>query len=217
MPVDLICAALAFVLAHRLISGSGLRDRIVRNSGERMFQMGFAALSVCLTTWLTWAYLACATRASTQTSGARIVTLLLAALGCYFIVAGLTTRNPTIAGMGAATRERNVIHGVIRLTRHPFLIGILFLSGAHLIVMHRLADWLFFGSLSLVALTGMWSIDRKRARAFGTDWQNFRSATSVLPFAAMIAGKQRLRWFDIGWLRPALAIVIFAIGLFLHP
>jgi uncharacterized membrane protein len=216
MPAELICAALAFVLAHRLISGSGLRDRMVRYSGERRFQVGFSILSIGLTTWLTKAYLAVATRVATPTSGASVVTLLLAALGCYFVVAGLTTRNPTITGLGAITRERNVVHGVIRLTRHPFLIGILFLSGAHLIVLHGLADWLFFGSLSLVALTGMWSIDRKRARAFGADWQTFRAATSVLPFAAMIAGKQRLRWSDIGWLRPAFAIVAFAIGLHLH-
>ena len=60
MPINLALAALVFVLAHRLISGSRVRTHIVRRSGEKAFQAAFSALSLALTGWLAWAYIAAA-------------------------------------------------------------------------------------------------------------------------------------------------------------
>ena len=143
--------------------------------------------------------------------------MALCVVGCYLVVAGLTTGNPTIAGLGGALRDPNAVHGVIRLTRHPFLVGVVIISCAHLLVLHRLSDWLVFGTLGFVALTGMHSIDRKRAAAFGADWDAFQRATSIVPAAAVLSGRQTLRWSDIGGLRPTLGALLFALAFFLHP
>ena len=58
MPTNLALAALLFVLVHRLISGSRLRAYLVRRTSERVFQAAFSLLSLALTVWLVWAYLA---------------------------------------------------------------------------------------------------------------------------------------------------------------
>jgi uncharacterized membrane protein len=218
MPTNLVLAAATFILAHRLIAGSRLRTIIVDRIGERAFQAAFSILSVVMTTWLVWAYLAVAPTAREAPSPiAKAVVIGASALACYLIVAGLTTRNPTIVGLARVAQRADAVHGVIRLTRHPFLIGIVLLSVSHLLVSHAPVDWLFFGTLAFVALIGMRSIDAKRARLLGADWEPFRRATSVVPAAAILAGRQIFRISEIGLLRPVLGVLLFALGSLLHP
>lgn len=216
MPTNLIFAALVFVLAHRLISGSALRGSVVARLGERGFQIGFSLLSVALTAWLVAAYLATPLPPISTPPAIRAGMLLLSAIGCYFIVAGLTTKNPTIAGMGGQVERPNAVHGVIKITRHPFLFGVALICASHLAVRASLPDALFFGTLAFIALTGMHSIDRKRARSYGVSWQVFREATSVMPGLALFQRRQVLQWRDIGIVRPMLSICLFALALALH-
>ena len=217
MLLNLTIAAVTFTLAHRAIAGSSLRGAIVLRISERGFKAAFSVLSVILTTWLTWAYIAARplepiARTSPQTPIAHV----LALVACYLIIAGLTTRNPTITGLGETVRRTDAVHGIIRLTRHPFLIGVAMLSGAHLLVLRTIADWLFFGTLALVALMGIPSIDDKRRRTLGQDWEAFFRDTSVLPGAAILKGRQRLNLHDIGLLRPTLGVILFALAKLLH-
>ena len=60
-------------------------------------------------------------------------------------------------------------------------------------------------------------IDRKLAARRGADWQRFADASSNLPFAAILAGRQRLVLAEIGWWRIALALVIYVALLAAHP
>lgn len=219
MPTNLVIAALVFVLAHRLISGApAMRAWMVRRLGERPFQAAFSLLSLALTAWLVWSYLAALPpRLVAPPLLLQGIVQGVSLFACYLIMAGLTTKNPTIAGLADAARQADAVHGVIRLTRHPFLVGIVIVAGAHLLVRHALADWVFFGSLAVVALTGMPSIDAKRARVLGPDWDAFRRATSVVPGLAILAGQQTLRWRDIGVMRPALGLLLFALASLVHP
>jgi len=69
----------------------------------------------------------------------------------------------------------------------------------------------------LVALAGTVSIDRKRARKLGPSWQSFVARTSNLPFAAILRGRNHLALAEIGIAKPALALLIFAVVIGLHP
>ncbi len=53
---ELALAAAVFVASHVLVSGTPLRDRLVRIIGERPFQAVFSALSLLLFWWLVVAY-----------------------------------------------------------------------------------------------------------------------------------------------------------------
>ena len=65
-------------------------------------------------------------------------------------------------------------------------------------------------------LLGTVSIDAKRRRKLGPAWDAFANATSNVPFAAVIAGRNRLRLAELfGW-RFWVAVVLFLIILFCH-
>jgi uncharacterized membrane protein len=80
---------------------------------------------------------------------------------------------------------------VLRVTRHPFLWGVMLWSAAHLLVIGGRAALWFFGSFLLTAAFGTRSIDRKRAEVGGDAWQRYSLLTSNLPFAAIGAGRNR--------------------------
>jgi uncharacterized membrane protein len=69
----------------------------------------------------------------------------------------------------------------------------------------------------LLALFGAVSIDAKRRRTLGPAWDAFAARTSSVPFAAIIARRQRLDLGEIGWWRPLLAVAIYAAAMFGHP
>ena len=65
---------------------------------------------------------------------------------------------------------------------------------------------------------GTVSIDAKRRRAFGEQWTQFAGVTSNIPFAAIIAGRNRLgpALLEIGLWRPLAAIAVYAVAFYLH-
>jgi uncharacterized membrane protein len=74
-----------------------------------------------------------------------------------------------------------------------------------------------FGSLLVLAVFGTTSIDAKRRRALGEQWDAFAAQTSNVPFAAILARRQTLKIGEIGWGRIALAVVLYAATLAGHP
>ena len=66
-------------------------------------------------------------------------------------------------------------------------------------------------------LSGGASIDAKRGKALGPKYAAFVAQTSNVPFAAILAGKQKLSLGEIGWWRLLLAVVIYAALLWGHP
>jgi len=68
-----------------------------------------------------------------------------------------------------------------------------------------------------LALIGPHLIDAKRARRDPDNWARFAAETSWLPFLAIAQGRAKLSLGEIGWWRPLLAVVIYAVFvLFAH-
>jgi uncharacterized membrane protein len=87
----------------------------------------------------------------------------------------------------------------------------------HFIANGDLASVFLFGSIMIVAAAGMGSIDRKQAKRDPEGWRRFAAATSVVPFMAILAGRNRLVVSEIGWSRIALAAAIFVALAAAHP
>jgi uncharacterized membrane protein len=127
------------------------------------------------------------------------------------VVLGLTTPNPTaIAQEGRVAQPPQ---GVVRVTRHPFLTGVALWALVHLIGNGDAASLVFFAAWAVVALAGTVSIDSKRRRLLGSAWEPFAAQTSIVPFAAIAAGRNRFKPGEVGAWRLAIGVVVYALML----
>jgi len=218
---NLIVAAVVFLLLHLLVSGTRLRDTIIGVIGAGTYMGLFSLASIAGLIWVGLAFAAArggpgdtAYWASTGTT--RIVQLFIQFIAVLFIVPGLMTRNPTTVGQGRASEDQDVIQGMLRITRHPFLWGVAIWASGHVLVNGDVASLVFFGTFLVLALSGTVSIDGKRQRAFGATWQEFARKTSNVPFGAIAGGRQSLSVIEIGYLRLGAAVVVYLLLLGAH-
>jgi uncharacterized membrane protein len=216
----LITAAAIFLAIHLLVSGTRLRDAIAAAIGEGPYLGLFSLASLAILVWLVIAYNH-AQRGDDPLlydlgEGVRHLGIPVVALAFLLGVQGLFLRNPTRVGMSGAATAGSGIEGVLRITRHPFLWGVAIWSGFHLLANGDEASVILFGTFFVLALLGTISIDAKRQRKLGPAWDAFVNATSNVPFAAVIAGRNRIRFAELfGW-RFWVAAVLFVAILFLH-
>jgi uncharacterized membrane protein len=217
----LIAAAILFLAIHLLVSGTRVRDAITGAIGERPYLGLFSLASLAIIVWLIVSY----NRA--QASGedsvlydlghVRDLGIPVVALAFVLGLQGLFMRNPTAVQQESMTERDDAVHGVLRITRHPFLWGMVLWSGFHLLANGDMASVIFFGAFFVTALLGTYSIDSKRRRKLGPAWERFAAKTSNVPFAAVFAGRNTLNITEsLGW-RFWLALAIFVAFLFAHP
>src|SRR4026209_586189 len=142
----------------------------------------------------------------------------LVLLAFLFVVIGLTTPSPTVAGGERQLTRDAPARGIVRITRHPFLWGVALWALVHLVINGDLTSVILFGSLLVLAVAGTALIDRKRRDAFGEHWRRFAQSTSNIPFAAIISGRNQLgaALREIGIVRPLIAVVVYAAAFGLH-
>ena len=103
------------------------------------------------------------------------------------------------------------------MTRHPVMWALGLWGLAHLAANGDLASTWFFGVVAALALGGTVLIDRKKRLALGSHWQRLAALSSNIPFAALATGRTRLRWRDVGVLRPLAALLLYAVLFLGHP
>lgn len=218
---NLLAATAAFVLLHLLVSGTRARDALTGAIGEGPYMGLFSLASIACLIWLGLAFGAARSAAGNSviwSSGniAKDIQLVLQLLAFLLVVPGLTTPNPTSVRQQSVLEKPDAIKGMLRITRHPFLWGVAIWSAGHLLVTGDTAALIFFGGLLFLALFGTASIDAKRKRVLGPAWDAFAARTSNIPFAAIIAGRQKLAVGEIGWWRILLALVLYAAVMAIH-
>lgn len=219
---SLIAAAAFFVLIHLAVSGTSLRDALVRRLGAGPYAVLFSLASLVGLVWLGFGYAAARSAEWNAifwgvTPATRHIQLTLQLVAFLLIVIGQTTPNPTSVQQEGVLDRPDAVKGVLRITRHPFLWGVAVWATGHLIVNGDLASFVLFGSLLVLALAGTTSIDAKRRRALGDRWTPFAAQTSNVPFAAIVSGRQSLRLGEIGLWRPAAALAVYAVLALAHP
>lgn len=218
--VNLLAAAAFFVLIHLLVSGTRVRDMLTARMGQNAYMGLFSLASVGGLIWLGLAYAAARPTSPVLwglPTGVRHVQIMLQLLAMLLILPGLLTANPTSVRQEGALDRPDVVQGMLRITRHPFLWGVAVWAAGHLVANGDVASVLLFGSMLALALFGTASIDAKRRRALGAAWEAFASQTSNVPFGAIASGRQALRLGEIGVWRPAVAVAVWATLVFAHP
>ena len=219
--MGMLAAACAFFfLLHIAVSGTAIRGALVGLMGEGIYTIAFSVLSLGGLWWMAMAYNAALLGDNPYLWSAPIGLLhsasILVFIAFLFMVIGLTTPSPTVVqGERLLAQNGPPAKGILTITRHPFLWGVVLWGLTHVAVNGDGASTLLFGTLVLTALLGTRSIDHKRARSAGEAWDRFASATSNLPFARALSGGG-IDWAGIGLWRPLVAIVLFGALLWLH-
>ena len=217
--ITLALAAFAWIGVHVGIAGTLVRRLVADRIGDIAFRAIFSLLSVASISALIVSY-NLARRGGPVTlwsAPAWLGWLLVAAMAPAFIllVASFVTPSPTAVG-GERVLDREP-RGMLRITRHPMLWAFSTWAGVHVIGNGDLASLLFFGAFGVTSLVGMPSIDRKVASRDQAGWSRFAAATSILPFAAIAAGRNRLALREIGWIVPIAGLALWLGLLISHP
>ena len=218
---NLVLAALFFVVMHRGVSGSPLRQVLVRRVGENAYGGLFTLVSLAAVAWLAFAYAGAASAIAAAPlwdvhPAFYYLQWLLQPLAMLFIGVGVATPNPGMARQAALVHRGEIVRGMLRVTRHPFLWGVALLSAGHLMVVPTPRAFVLFGTLLFVALSGTTSIDRKRLARLGEKWSAFQAQTSNVPFGAILSGRQHFPWGEIGWRRLLLSLALAGLVVWLH-
>ena len=102
--------------------------------------------------------------------------------------------------------------GIIRISRHPQAIGQILWCLTHALWIG--SSFMLVTCFGLVAhhLFAVWHGDRRLKERFGEAFDELKATTSVLPFQAVIDGRQQLDWRE--FLRPAQVGIAIAVGVF---
>ena len=218
--LNLVAASAYFLLIHFGVSGTRLRDTLVLRLGEGPYRGAFALASVIGLVWMIYAYRHAPTVGLwAPLPGLRPAAFALVFVAFLFVGIGLATPSPTRVGMESKLAEgTDIVRGIVRVTRHPFLWGVALWALVHLIVNGDLASFILFGSLLLLALGGTVAIDAKRHRKFGDGWAQFAQTTSSVPFAAILSGRNSIvsALDEIGIVRPLVAVLAYALIFYFH-
>ena len=209
----LILAALLWIGVHVGVSGTALRGQAVAALGEAKFMIGFSIASVVSITLLVLAWQNAPTTLLWFTPGWLRWVLAFLMLPVFVLFMASHKRNPTaVGGKGLGEEPR----GIQRITRHPMLCAFGGWALIHVIGNGDTATVIFFGAFLVTAAAGMPSIDAKLARRQPDAWPGFAAKTSILPFGAILAGRNTLALREIGWMPPVVGLVLWAAILVFH-
>ena len=207
----LVAATLVFLATH-FIASTPLRPLLVNAIGEWPYRGAYSLVALVTLAWMGWAF-ANAPREPLWL-GIREMPYLVMPLAFMLIACGYG-RNPTMVGADRLLKSEDPARGIIRITRHPIMWGIMLWAASHILARGDLRSLIFFGGLLLVAALGTILMDARKRQ--NPDFARFAAVSSNVPFVAIAQGRNRIVWREIGWMRPAAGLAVFFVVLLFHP
>ncbi|MDV3002273.1 MAG: hypothetical protein N5P05_003879 [Chroococcopsis gigantea SAG 12.99] len=191
-----------FAIAHS--GGAALRPWGESKIGARLYRVGFALVSLPLAVILVVYFF------NHRYDGLRLWNLqgvggmketvwILSALS-FFLLYPATFNLLEIAAI-----EKPQVHlyetGIIRVCRHPQMVGQVIWCIAHTLWLGT--SFTLLTSLGLIAhhLFAVWHGDRRLTKRYGDAFLKVKERTSVIPFLAIIDGRQSFQWRE--FIKPA--------------
>lgn len=204
---------LAFAVLHS--GGASLRYLAVQRIGERAWRLLFAGLSIPAAVVVVGYFLA------HRYDGVRlwnlqdqpwIVPVVWTGTAISFLFLYPATYNLLEIPALLRPQVRLYATGIIRVSRHPQAVGQVLWCATHLLWIG--SSFMVVTSIGLIAhhLFAVWNGDRRLRNRFGEAFEELRASTSVIPFLAVLDGRQRLVLAE--FLRPAQLGIAVAVGVF---
>jgi uncharacterized membrane protein len=212
----LALATLVFIGTH-FVSSTPLRMTLVEAIGERAYLGAYSAVSFITIGWMVWAHSRAPVVPLFDVPGLRLWPLAVMPFSLILLAAGVMTRNPSLVGQAHRLKDAEPARGIVRVTRHPVMWGIALWAAVHILARGDVRSAIFFGGFLFVALAGTRLMDARKADALGEDWKRFAAVTSNVPFTAIVEGRNRFVFGEIGWKRLGAGLGLYAALLLVHP
>lgn len=221
MNVDLIILSLWILFggSHLFFSYSPVRNALTTTLGEEKFILFFTAISSISFALLVAYYASNRMDSNAITpfvSGPASTLIAIVFITFGMILMSYCIVEYTKSPMAAFSKTVPVPTGMARITRHPFLMGNVFLFGTHLLLAQSTADLLFFGGFVILAIAGMVHQDKKLLKKKGDDYKEFVYKTSSIPFFAIFLGRQKIVLSELNWLPIGLGLAVTFCLRYLH-
>lgn len=216
-PIAHLALATLVFLATHFVTSTPLRGSLVVAIGEKAYLGSYAVVSFLTLGWMAWAYRLAPFVPLWEIPGVRLWPLAVMPFALILVVAGLMGRNPTLVGQAGALKSAEPAKGILRVTRHPMMWGFALWAAVHLVARGDAASAIFFGGFLLLALAGTALIDARKADSLGDDWRRFAEVTSNVPFTAIVEGRNRFVFAEIGWKRVLAGLGLYVVVLAAHP
>ncbi|WP_208821887.1 NnrU family protein [Tolypothrix sp. PCC 7910] len=200
---------LVFAIAHS--GGAALRPVAEKYLGSRLYRILFALVSLPLAVILiiyffNHRYDGLQLWQVKDVPGVQILVWVLSAISFIFLYPA------TFNLLEIAAIQKPEVHlyetGIIRISRHPQMVGQIIWCVAHTLWLGTTFTLVTSIGLVLHHLFGVWHGDRRLTQRYGEAFEVVKQRTSIIPFLAIIDGRQSLKLQE--FLRPAyLGVTIF--------
>ena len=199
--LPLIGAAALFLLTHIGMSAHPVRAGLVSRLGQSGYLIAYSLVSVVAFAWFLISF-GDAPREYLwlAPTWVRHLPMGIMLIVCVLIVAAYMGPNPTAVGFDRFVKLEDGPKGVFRVTRHPILSAVTLWALVHIPASGQVSAIILQSAIGLLAIIGMNQIDRRKARTLGEEWSTYAAQSSVIPFAAIVSGRQRFVFKEIGWL-----------------
>ncbi|WP_193195226.1 NnrU family protein [Nostoc sp. MG11] len=193
---------LAFAIAHS--GGAALRPWAEKYITPRLYRVLFALISLLLAVILiiyffNHRYDGLVLWQVQGVQGVRELVWILSAISFLFLYPA------TFNLLEIAAIQKPQVHlyetGIIRITRHPQMVGQIIWCFAHTLWLGTTFTLVTSIGLVLHHLFGVWHGDRRLSYRYGEAFEIVKQRTSIIPFNAIIDGRQSIKWQE--FLRPA--------------
>lgn len=187
---------LLFTVTHTVPSSAALRPGLIERLGNGTFLGLYSLVSFATFGPLVWIYFTNRHGGELLYSPGPSAYLPAQALAFgAFVLLTASAISPSPVSMMGHTEAT----GLSRITRHPAFLSTGLIGLAHLLLFGYATDVAFFGGLFLYSMFGSWHQDQRQKKTRPELASMFES-TSWFPFAAIVAGRNRLVASELPWL-----------------
>jgi len=209
---------LAFAGSHLLLSSIPVRRPLIEKLGAQAFAGLYSVVALATFVPIVWIYLD--NRHSGPllwtlrgVPGITVLTIVVGIVAFALIAGSFAQPSATSIDPRAVPRAR----GILRITRHPLFTGLALWGLGHVVVNGFASDLAFFGSFAVFAVIGAQHQDTRKQLEEPQRLGAFYNETSLLPFGAVLEGRNRVVAEEMPWIALVLGAAVAGLVYLAHP
>lgn len=200
-PISLLALWGLFAATHMGLSSVATRRRLIDRLGTGPFLGLYSLVALAVFVPLVSVYLGHRHEGAllwNLRSVPGLVPVSMWVSGVCFAITVASFFQPSPASIGAGADPKAV--GILRITRHPLFMPIAVLGASHTLINGYVTDVIFFLGLTVFGVVGCMHQDARKIVEEGPGFARFIDETSLVPFAAILTGRNKLVLSELPWL-----------------